>query len=58
MKTNQNEKEKIVVRHIMADGSERDSIEGYVIPVNEYTEIAYRIMAKWIRDQEALQASR
>ena len=34
------------ITHIMADGSVRDSIEGYEVPVNDYTEICYQMLAK------------
>ncbi len=42
------EKEKhkqIKVVHIMADGSVRDSVEGYPVPVNDITKPAYNILA-------------
>jgi len=46
------EAEKKVPRitHIMADGSVRDSIEGYEVPVNDQTKGAYMLLAKWIRE--------
>lgn len=41
------ENEEIKITHVMADGTVRDSIEGYEVPVNEQTENAYRLLAKW-----------
>lgn len=35
------------ITHIMADGSVRDSIEGYVIPYNQQTAIVYELLAKY-----------
>lgn len=32
--------------HIMADGSVRDSVEGYAVPANGYTEVCYRLLAE------------
>ena len=42
---------KPTITHIMADGSPRDSVEGYEIPYNENTEHIYRRHAKYIREQ-------
>ena len=41
------EEAPIRVFHIMADGTRRtdEEMNGYVIPVNEYTKEAYRILA-------------
>lgn len=35
------------ITHIMADGSVRDSIEGYVIPYNQQTAVVYELLAKY-----------
>lgn len=45
------EKKKKVpkITHIMANGSIQDSIEGYEVPVNDNTKIAYMLLAKWIK---------
>ena len=32
---------EVTVTHVMADGSVRDSVEGYVVPYNEITAPAY-----------------
>lgn len=40
---------KAYVTHIMADGTERDSMEGYPIPYNEKTAVAYHILANIMR---------
>lgn len=37
----------IKIAHIMADGTNRDSIKGYKVPYNDKTAIAYRLLAKW-----------
>lgn len=37
------------VRHILADGREVDSIEGFVIPPTGQTAVVYRIAAEYIR---------
>ncbi|HCC01466.1 MAG TPA: hypothetical protein DEP60_02055 [Ruminococcaceae bacterium] len=39
------EQKKIKVVHIMADGSVRDSVDGYPVPVNDVTKPAYNILA-------------
>lgn len=39
------EKEPIKIVHIMKDGTVRDSIEGYVIPVNNDTKVLYNMLA-------------
>ena len=36
------------VIHTMADGTVRDSIEGYVVPYNEKTAVCYKMLAKWV----------
>ena len=36
---------EIVIRHIMADGTVRDSVDGYKVAVNENTEHIYSILA-------------
>jgi hypothetical protein len=49
---------QIRVVHIMADGSVRDSVEGYPVPVNDITRPAYNIlatMALQAREKEAEQ---
>ena len=40
------------ITHIMADGSVRDSIEGYVIPYNQQTAIVYELLAKYSKPQK------
>lgn len=35
-----------MVIHIMADGTKRQSVEGYIVKLNERTEIAYKLLAK------------
>lgn len=42
------------ITHIMADGSVRDSIEGYVVPYNEHTAIVYELLAKYGKAKETL----
>ncbi|GEM_PF-2139782 len=44
-KSKENEKKPIEIIHIMKDGTVRDSIEGYEIPVNEDTKIIYAMLA-------------
>ena len=43
---------KIKITHIMADGTIRDSIDGYEIPYNEKTAINYQLWAKWIDEMQ------
>jgi hypothetical protein len=38
---------KIRIIHTMNDGTNRDSIDGYEIPYNDTTAIAYKLMEKW-----------
>lgn len=38
-------KRKGKITFIMADGSVRDTLEGYEVPVNENTAIVYRMLA-------------
>ena len=38
------EHRQIRVVHIMADGSVRDSVEGYPVPLNDITRPAYNIL--------------
>lgn len=38
------------ITHIMADGTVRDSVEGYEVPFNDQTEVAYRLLVKWIEE--------
>ncbi|WP_414629573.1 BOW99_gp33 family protein [Carnobacterium sp. 1290_CSPC] len=35
-----------MVIHIMADGTKRQSVEGYIVKLNERTEKAYKLLAK------------
>jgi len=37
--------------HIMLDGTVRDSIDGMVIPVNENTEVVYRMLAESVKKE-------
>ena len=39
------EHKQIKVVHIMADGSVRDSVDGYPVPVNDITRPAYNLLA-------------
>lgn len=39
---------KAYVTNILADGTERDSMEGYKVPYNENTAVAYHILANII----------
>jgi len=43
---------KIKIVHTMADGTVRDSVEGYVIPYNETTAITYELLAKWAIEKQ------
>lgn len=48
---------KIKITHVMKDGTERDSIEGVVIPLNEKTELFYNTMktiAKRVAQEDAI----
>lgn len=40
------------ITHIMADGSVRDSVKGYVVPYNEHTAICYELLAKYSGHQK------
>lgn len=40
-----------MVRHILADGREVSSIEGFVIPKTGRTEVVYKIVANIMRDR-------
>lgn len=42
---------KIKITHILADGTVRDSMEGYIIPYNEDTKIVYQLLSKWRNDK-------
>lgn len=35
-----------MIIHIMADGTKRDSIKGYVVKLNDNTEKAYKLLAE------------
>lgn len=39
-----------MVKHILADGREVDSIEGFVVPCTGATESVYRIVAEFHRN--------
>ena len=43
---------KIKIIHKMADGTIRDSVEGYEIPYNEETAITYQLLAKWANEKQ------
>jgi hypothetical protein len=43
---------KPTITHVMADGSVRDSIEGYVVPYNKYTAICYQMLARHGKPQK------
>lgn len=49
------EDSKIKIVHTMADGIVRDSIEGYEIPYNGITAIAYELLAKWTIEKQKKQ---
>ncbi|WP_197274756.1 BOW99_gp33 family protein [Halolactibacillus sp. JCM 19043] len=36
----------IKIKHVMADGTVRDSIDGYVVPLNDRTKRAYELLAR------------
>ena len=42
---------KIKIIHTLADGTVRDSIEGYEIPYNDTTTIAYQLLTKWTNEK-------
>lgn len=46
MKDKKNVTHKVI--HTMADGTIQNSIEGYEVPVNEQTLVAYRLLLKWL----------
>lgn len=48
-KKNVEPKREIIIRHIMADGSIRDSVDGYKVPVNESTKPLYELLAKMLQ---------
>lgn len=39
---------KPIITHTMYNGTMRDSVEGYVVPINNETKIAYTLLVKWI----------
>jgi hypothetical protein len=39
---------KILIKHIMADGHEVDSVEGFVVPATGVTTAVYKIVADFI----------
>jgi len=43
---------KIKITHIMADGTIRNSVDGYEIPYNEVTAIVYQLLAKWAAEKQ------
>lgn len=48
-------KEEIKIIHKMADGSIRDSIDGYVVPYNEITAGSYHILMHWLERKYQLE---
>ena len=40
-----------MVKHIMADGTVRKSIDGYVVPLNDRTKEAYKLLAKKVESK-------
>lgn len=38
-----------MVRHVMADGSKRESIDGYVVQINDKTHQAYKVLAEKLK---------
>ena len=49
---NKTEKSGIKIIHKMADGTIRDSVNGYIVPYNEKTSVAYELLAKSIKRKE------
>lgn len=48
-----------MVKHVLADGRELDSIEGFVVPHTGATAAAYRIVAEFYRNHpEAMYQNR
>lgn len=45
------ENPNIRVIHRMADGSVRDSVEGYFVPYNEETKALYHLLGKMLRKE-------
>ena len=43
---------KIKIIHKMADGTIRDSVDGYVIPYNKETAIVYHLLVKWAYEKQ------
>lgn len=41
-----NKVKEIKVTHVMSDGTERDSVKGFVIPYNEDTKAFYEYISK------------
>ena len=50
-KKSQIDDKKIKIVHRMADGTIRDSINGYEIPYNNTTAITYRLIEKWAAEK-------
>ncbi len=43
---------KLKITHVMKDGTERDSIEGLVVPLNEKTELFYNTISSIVKRNE------
>lgn len=52
VKKSEVDESKIRIIHTMADGSVRDSVDGYIIPYNEKTSIVYELLANWISEKQ------
>ena len=50
--TTKNDGSQIKIIHVMADGSIRDSIAGYEVPVNDRTITAYRLIAEHVSKKD------
>lgn len=37
------------IKHILADGRQLDTLEGYTLPYNGTTEAAYRLLAEFLK---------
>lgn len=48
-------KEMPIVKHVLADGTELDSIDGFVIPYNKQTEGIYYLVAAIINGDKRFQ---
>lgn len=49
MKLTNNERRKILIRHVLSDGRVLNNIEGFRVPCTQATESAYRILAGFLK---------